>query len=133
MTEYGPLTHKVIEYTDTIVKLLPTARNPEDWAPLSELVSTEEFTRTGTFMEKQNWQQCTEMLSGWAQAVDSFETIILRVTEVDDLVYYEVEERHFRDGAKIHVVNSATVFQFNADGKIANVAVYLQAPAGTIS
>ena len=41
------------------------------------------------------------------------------------LVYFEVEERHFR-GDNVNVVNSMTVFEFNDDGKIRHLDVYLQ-------
>ena len=36
-----------------------------------------------------------------------------RVTEVPDLVYFEVEERHFY-GESVHVVNSLSVFEFDS-------------------
>ena len=44
---------------------------------------------------------------------------------VTRLVYFEVEERHFR-GGDVNVVNSMTVFDFNEDGKIRHLDVYLQ-------
>jgi hypothetical protein len=125
--DYGPLTRKVIQYQDTVRRLVPTAKTPDDWAPLGSLIATDKFERIGTFLEVQNWQQYTEMLSGWAQSVDSFETTVRRVSELSDLVYFEIEERHFF-GDKAHVVNSMTVFQFDTDAKISNVAVYLQQP-----
>jgi hypothetical protein len=128
VTEYGPLAQKVIEYQDTVRHLVPTIKTPQDWAPLGALIDTERFERVGTFMEVQNWQQYTEMLTGWAQSVDSFDTTVKRVSELDDLVYFEIEERHYF-GDEAHVVNSLTVFQFGAHGKISNVAVFLQQPA----
>ena len=48
-----------------------------------------------------------------------------RISELRGLVYFEVEERHFR-GGNVHVVNSMTVFEFNEDGKIRHLDVYLQ-------
>ena len=38
------------------------------------------------------------MLTQWASATDSFETTVRRISEVDGLVYFEIEERHFRGG-----------------------------------
>jgi hypothetical protein len=128
VTQYGPLAQKVIQYQDTVRELVPTVKTAEDWAPLGALIDTQQFERVGTFMEVQDWQQYTEMLTGWAQSVDSFDTTVKRVSELDDLVYFEIEERHYF-GDKAHVVNSLTVFQFGANGKIANVAVFLQQPA----
>lgn len=128
MDEHGPLTQKVMQYQDTVRRLVPTAKTPEDWAPLGSLIAIERFERIGTFLEVQDFQQYTEMLTGWAQSVDSFETTVRRVSELPQLVYFEVEERHFF-GEDVLVVNSMTVFEFDADAKIRHIDVYLQQPA----
>jgi hypothetical protein len=123
----GPLTRRVLEYDGALRRLVPNAKEPADFAPLSEFVATDDFERVGTFLEVQDWQQYTEMLTKWAAATDSFETSIRRVTELRDLVFYEIEERHTR-GDTTHVVNSMTVFQFDDHGKIRHLDVYLQQP-----
>jgi hypothetical protein len=123
----GPLTRKVLEYAEAIRRLVPSAKAPADWAPLAEFVAVADFQRVGTFLEVQNWQQYTEMLTKWATATDSFETTLRRITEVGGLVFYEIEERHHR-GGNVHVVNSMTVFQFDETGKIRHLDVYLQQP-----
>jgi hypothetical protein len=96
-----------------------------DWAPLAEFVAVDEFERVGTFLEVQDWQQYTQMLTGWARATSRFETSVRRVSELPGLVYFEIEERHFR-GDDMNVVNSLTVFEFNPAGKIRRLNVYLQ-------
>jgi len=130
MDETGPLTAKVMQYQDTVRQLVPTVKTAEDWAPLASLIAIDRFERIGTFLEVHNWQQYAEMLTGWAHSIDSFETTVRRVSEVTDLVYFEIEERHFFGGnAQAHVVNSMTVFEFDSDAKICHVAVYLQQAA----
>jgi hypothetical protein len=121
----GPLTCTVLEYEQTMKRLVPTAQAPDDWAPLSEFVAVDEFERVGTFLEVQNWQQYTEMLTRWASATATFETTVRRISELPSLVYFEIEERHFR-GDDVNVVNSLTVFAFNDAGKIRHLDVYLQ-------
>lgn len=123
----GPLTRKVLNYEHTMKRLVPAVEAPADWAPLSEFVATDDFERVGTFLEVQNWQQYTEMLTGWASAIAKFETTARRVVELASHVYYEIEERHFR-GDDVTVVNSMTVFEFDEDGKICHLDVYLQQP-----
>ena len=125
MDEIGPLTRKVMQYQDIVRQLVPTVKTPEDWAPLASLIAVDRFERIGTFLEVQNWQQYAEMLTGWADSVDSFETTVRRVTELSDLVYFEIEERHFF-GGNAHVVNSMTVFEFDTDANICHIDVYLQ-------
>jgi hypothetical protein len=125
MPETGPLTRKVMQHQDIVRQLVPTVKTPDDWAPLASLIAVDDFERVGTFLEVQNWQQYAEMLTGWANSVDSFETSVRRVTEVSQLVYFEIEERHFF-GGNAHVVNSMSVFEFDDAAKISHVNVYLQ-------
>ena len=126
----GPLTRRVLDYTEAMRRLVPDIASPADWAPLASFVAVDDFERVGTFLEVQDWQQYTEMLTGWASATDSFETTVRRISEVDDLVYFEIEERHHRGGST-HVVNSLTVFAFDGDGRIRHLDVYLQQARGT--
>jgi hypothetical protein len=121
----GPLTRKVLDYEQAMKRLVPTIEAPADWAPLAEFVAVDTFERVGTFLEVQNWQQYTEMLTHWASATETFETTVRRISELPGLVYFEIEERHFR-GGDVHVVNSMTVFEFDEDGKIRHLDVYLQ-------
>jgi hypothetical protein len=123
----GPLTRKVLDYEQAMKRLVPTIEAPADWAPLAEFVAVDTFERVGTFLEVQNWQQYTEMLTHWASATETFETTVRRISELPGLVYFEIEERHFR-GGDAHVVNSMTVFEFDEDGKIRHLDVYLQQP-----
>jgi hypothetical protein len=123
----GPLTRRVLEYDEAMRRLVPDSEDPADFAPLAEFVATDEFERVGTFLEVQDWQQYTEMLTKWASATDSFETTVRRVTEAAGLVFYEIEERHHR-GGNVHVVNSMTVFRFDETGRICHLDVYLQQP-----
>ena len=123
--DVGPLTRRVLEYERIMKGLVPQLTAEPEWAPLAEFVAIDEFERVGTFLEVQNWQQYTEMLTQWASATDLFETSTRRISEVDPVVYFEIEERHFRSG-DVHVVNSMTVFEFNDDGKIRHLDVYLQ-------
>jgi hypothetical protein len=121
----GPLTSTVLEYTQAIERLVPGVEDPSDWAPLAGFVAVDDFERVGTFLEVQDWQQYTEMLTQWALATEKFETTVRRVSELLGLVYFEIEERHFGGDAP-HVVNSLTVFEFDENRKIRHLDVYLQ-------
>jgi hypothetical protein len=121
----GTLTGKVLDYQETMKRLVPVLKSPADWDPLVHFVAVEEFERVGTFLEVQNWQQYTEMLTRWASVTDSFETRVKRISEIGRLVYFEIEERHHR-GTNVNVVNSMTVFAFNDDEMIRHLDVYLQ-------
>jgi hypothetical protein len=123
--EPGPLTQKVMEYQDVMKRLVPTAHRPQDWAPLAELVVTDEFERVGTFREVHDWPQYVDMLCQWAGSIGTFETTVKKITELPGLVYFEIEERH-RHEVGVTVVNSLTVFEFDDSAKISNIRVYLQ-------
>jgi len=121
----GPLAQTVMDYTRVIEGLVADGQAPADWAPLAEFVAVDEFERVGTFLEVQDWKQYAEMLSQWAGSIEKFETTVRRISELPGLVFFEIEERHFRAGA-VHVVNSMTVFAFDDGGKIRHLDVYLQ-------
>jgi predicted SnoaL-like aldol condensation-catalyzing enzyme len=123
----GPLTGRVLAYGQAIQGLVPTVREPADWAPLAEHVTVDAFERVGTFGEVQDWARYTEMLTRWATATDRFETTVRRTAEIGDLVYFEIEERHHR-GDAVTAVPSLTVFRFDASQRIEHLAVYFQQP-----
>ena len=123
----GLLTRKVLEYDHTMKRLVAEAEDPVDWAPLAEFVAVDDFERVGTFLEVQNWSQYIVMLTRWASSTESFETSVRRISESCALVYYEIEERHFR-GDNVNVINSMTVFEFDVHDKIRHLNVYLQQP-----
>lgn len=125
--EAAPLTRRVFDYERVIRRLVPEIRDGADWAQLAELVSVNEFERIGTFMEVHDWNGYAEMLTRWASSIDSFETTVRRIREVGNLVYFEIEERHWR-GEDIRTVNTMTVFEFDSQEKIRHLAVYSQQP-----
>ena len=121
----GPLARVVLHYQDLMKQLVPTATSPNDWGPLAELVAVDAFERTGSFLEVQSWREYTEMLTQWASRISRFETTVHRISELSNLVYFEIEERHF-SGSSVGVVNSMTVFGFDVEAKICHLDVYLQ-------
>ncbi len=125
LAEIGPLTRQVLAYEQAMRDLVPLVKAPTDWRPLERFVAVESFVRVGTFLEVQDWPQYTEMLTLWAKAIDSFETTVRRVSEVEDRVYYEIEERHVH-GSDVNIVNSMTVFAFDQDRMMRRLDVYLQ-------
>ena len=123
----GPLTRRVLQYEQAMKALVPDVQTAADWAALVEFVAVDVFERVGTFLEVQTWEQYTEMLTMWASSIARFETTPKRISELPGVVYFEIEERHFR-GDSVSVVNSLTVFEFDADAKIRSLRVYLQQP-----
>ncbi len=121
----GPLTQRVLEYDRTLQRLVAEVGDSADWARLTEFVAVQEFERVGTFLEVQDWDEYTEMLTRWASTTVSFETTVRRISETGALVYYEIEERHFR-GDNLKRINSMTVFEFDTDHRIRRMNVYLQ-------
>jgi hypothetical protein len=124
----GELSDKVMEYDSIVSRLVRVAKEPgfshADWAPLAELVAVDEFERVGIWRETMNWQEYVDFLTRWAGS-KAFETTLRRISELPPLVYYEVEERHFKDD-DVTIVNSMSVFEFDEAGKIRHLDVYLQ-------
>ncbi|KUH70804.1 hypothetical protein AU184_26165 [Mycolicibacterium novocastrense] len=118
----------VLEYSQITKRLVDSAKRPgftvESWAPLGELIAIDEFVRVGPFKEVMDWNQYTEFLTNWAMSSD-WDCSFQRITETPDLVFLELEERS-RIGDFSSVVNSLSVYEFDADDKVRRIAVYLQ-------
>ena len=118
----------VLEYGLITKSLVHRAKDPgfttANWAPLAELVATDEFVRVGNFKEVMNWTEYVDFLTGWASA-SQWEGLFKRVTEVGGLVFLELEERS-SVGDFSNVVNSVSVYEFDESDKIRRIDVYLQ-------
>lgn len=118
----------VLEYSQITKRLVDSAKQPgftvESWAPLAELIAVDEFVRVGPFKEVMNWDQYAEFLTNWARSSD-WDCSFQRITETPELVFLELEERS-RVGDFTSVVNTVSIYEFNADNKVRRIAVYLQ-------
>jgi hypothetical protein len=125
---YQGLSRKVLDYSLLMKQLVDAAKQPgfseQSWAPLAELVATREFKRVGNFKEVMDWPQYIAFLTGWAQHSE-WECSFKRITESNGVVFLELEERS-RTGDFASVVNSVSVYEFNAAGKIRHLDIYLQ-------
>nr|WP_090338829.1 hypothetical protein [Mycolicibacterium malmesburyense]CRL66834.1 hypothetical protein CPGR_00149 [Mycolicibacterium malmesburyense] len=118
----------VLEYSRITKRLVEAAKDPDftsaDWAPLAELLDIENFVRVGPFKEVMDWASYAEFLTNWAKSSE-WDCTFQRLTETPDVVFLELEERS-RMGDFSSVVNTVSVYEFNADNKVRRIAVYLQ-------
>lgn len=126
--DYTGLSRLVLDFTRLMKTLVDEGKKPEfsveSWAPVAELVAVETFERVGPFKEVMDWPQYAAFLTQWVRS-SVWECSFRRVTEVGSLVVLELEERSQVEGVT-DAVNSATIYEFDADGKIARLGVYLQ-------
>ena len=121
-------TRTVLQYAQTTGDLVTKAKQPgfstQSWAPLAELVDTENFFRVGPFKEEMDWDAYVVFLTGWA-GTSEWECTFKRITEHDGLVFLELEERSVVGDFR-SVVNSLSVYEFGADDRIRRLDLYLQ-------
>ncbi|BBX05880.1 hypothetical protein [Mycolicibacterium aichiense] len=122
------LSQTVLDYSALMKRLVDEAKQPgfstESWAPLAELIDTQNFVRVGNFKEVMNWDTYIAFLTNWATSSE-WESEFKRVTEAGDVVFLELEERS-RIGDFSNSVNSVSVYEFDQSGKITRIDVYLQ-------
>lgn len=140
----GPLARKVLAFGECIERTVMKAKEPgfsaAGWDELARLVAVDAFERVGNFMERMTWPQYVQMLTQWSTTTD-FWSRFRRITEVGNLVFLELEEHNTPRGASgfLHdhhpsaggrelVVNSLTLYEFDADGKLCHLDIYLQIP-----
>ena len=126
--DYSGRCRAVLDYCMTTKYLVDAAKQPgftvDSWAPLAELVDTDGFVRVGNFKEVMNWQDYVEFLTNWATSAQ-WECSFKRITETGNVVFLELEERSGISGSR-NSVNSLSVYEFDSQGKIARIDVYLQ-------
>jgi hypothetical protein len=129
----GPLSEKVFKYAEIVKDAVARAKQPgysrDDWAPLTEMIAVDEFERTGIWREEMTWEAYLDFMVPWAESKD-FDTRLRRITEVGNFVFFEIEEHHIK-GGDVTIVNSMNVYEFNDDGKIRHLDVYLQGQLGS--
>jgi hypothetical protein len=122
------LARIVLDFSAIMKGVVDQAKRPgftiDGWAPLAKLVAVEEFERVGPFKDAMRWPQYAEFLTRWATSSE-WEYSFKRATEVPPLVFLELEERSVVNGRR-SVVNSLSVYAFNAAGKVRRLDVYLQ-------
>jgi hypothetical protein len=126
--DYSGRRRAVLEYCMTTKRLVDAAKQPgftvKSWLPLADLVATDDFVRIGNFKEVMNWQEYVEFLTNWATS-SHWECSFKRITDAGGVVFLELEERS-RVGDSRNSVNSMSVYEFDDDGKIGRIDVYLQ-------
>jgi len=103
--------------------------SPDEWLGLKDFVS-DDFQRIGNFKEVMTFADMVGFLQAWSPT-QHWEGSFKRVSEVGDVVFLELEER-VGNGAEQTAVNSVSVFQFDAAGKIRHLDIYLQAAMGSV-
>ncbi len=102
--------------------------SPDEWLGLKQFV-TDDFERIGNFKEVMTFQDMVGFLQAWSPT-QHWEGSFKRVIENDNVVWLELEER-VGEGDAQQAVNSVTVYEFNDEGKIRHLDVYLQAAPGS--
>ena len=125
---YAGASRTVLDYSLAIKRLVGEAKEPgfsiDSWNPLTELVAVAEFERVGPFKDVMNWPDYMDFLTNWARSSE-WECSFKRITETAGLVFLELEERS-AVGDFTSVVNSLSVYEFDAAWKIRRIDVYLQ-------
>jgi hypothetical protein len=123
--EFGPLSQRVIRFGEMMEAAAQATGEPIDWEAFEEFVATDEFKRVGAYLEVMNWQEYTQFISEWAGKT-RFEYTVLRVCEVGQVVFFEIEERHYK-GEDFIRKNVMAVYEFGEDQRIRHLDIYEQA------
>jgi len=127
---YSGLSRKAIDYGRFQKRLMDRAvqkapdYSPDEWLGLKDLI-TDDFERVGNFKEVMTADQMIAFLQTWSPTA-AWEGSFKRVSEVDNVVVLELEERVNHSGTW-NAVNSVSIYEFAENGKLAHLDVYLQA------
>lgn len=130
-SRFTGLTRNVIAYSEAFEALVETSKSrdltPADWDEIEELVDVAGFERVGMFLtdktETIDWPTYKSYVSQFAKHTN-WDGKLRRVTEKDDLVVLELEERNAR-GGEVDISNTVTIYHFNPAGKLDHLDVYV--------
>lgn len=126
----GALSLKVLEYGDTIERIVRAAKEPgwsaeTGWADLERLIDVAAFERVGNDKAAMGWPVYRGLLTQWATTTD-FWSEFRRISEVGNLVFLELTEHNTPRGGQESVVNSLSLYEFDEAGLIRHLDIYLQ-------
>lgn len=124
--DIGPLARIVAQYSDLIERnATAQGSTATDWDALREFVAVEDFKRVGAYQEVMNWNEYVGFMTEWA-GTTRFESTVKRISEIGRVVFYEIEERHYKGDDFIRK-NVIAVFAFDDSNKIRHLDIYEQA------
>lgn len=124
-SEPGPLSQLVLKFAEMIEAGATGRGEAMDWEPFKAIVATDSFTRVGAYQEVMDWKGYTDFVSEWAGQTE-FESTIFRISEVGNVVFKQIEERH-RRGDEFIRKNVLAVYEFDEDTKLRHLDIYEQA------
>jgi hypothetical protein len=121
----------VLEYSELFGRLVERLKEPdfsdEAWAPLEELVDTDNFVRQGVFLTDQvetiDWQTYKSYITKYAGATH-WEATLHHLTEGPKRVIQELEERN-TVSSFTHIANTVMAYGFDDEGRIKTLEVYV--------
>jgi hypothetical protein len=123
----GPYSRLALKYSfvmrDLVVKCKEPGFTAADWAPLAELVETQEFERIGNFREQVTWDQYNDLLTMWGKST-KWDFVVRRVTEGDRYAIVELEE-YATYPARRDTYSSVSTYEFNTANKLRHLEIYL--------
>ncbi|MCJ8156571.1 hypothetical protein [Sphingomonas sp. LaA6.9] len=127
---YTGNSRKAFEYGMCQMRIAERAKGPDysedEWNALDEFVDKENFERIGNFKEVMTYDDMKAFLKKWC-LTSHWEGSFKRIHEQDNVVILELEERNTHEGVTT-IVNSVSVYEFNDEGKLRHLDVYLQMP-----
>ena len=125
----GPLARKVLHYSEVMERTVVAAKEPgfndSGWDELTALIDVAKFERVGNDKAVMGWEVYRTLLNGWAGGTD-FWSQFRRISEVGNVVFLELTEHNTPRGGAESVVNSMSVYEYDAAGKLIHLDIYLQ-------
>jgi hypothetical protein len=123
----GPLSRTALKWSYVMRDRVARTKEPgftrADWAPIEDLIATDEFLRVGNWREKVNWEQYIPLVWAWAEG-SVWDFTPLRYTEGDGYAIQELEEYAVYPHGE-EIVNSVSIYEFNYSGKITGLSIFL--------
>lgn len=126
----GSLSARVMDLVNAMEGIIARGRKPDfdaekDLKPLADLLAVDEFERLGPFHDCCNWDEYSKLITDWVTTSEGWRPVFKRMNESPGVVYLELDEMVTHEGNEFPF-HSLSVYEFNDDGKIRRIDVYMQ-------
>ena len=120
----GARARRAIAYGNTMAAIV-NGTSTENWDALLPMIDAARFVRRGNERTEMDWPTYRAMLDQWAAHSGHYEKRLHRASEVDNLVYLDLDERATAKDGSVSTLRSLSVYEFDETDRIVAVDVVM--------
>lgn len=115
---------RAMAYGDTMAAIV-NRTSDDTFDALLPMIDATRFIRRGNERTEMDWPAYRAMLDQWAEHSGKYEKDLHRASEVDNLVYLDLDERATAKDGTVGALRSISIYEFDEQDRIVAVDVIM--------